>query len=157
MRKLAGVACVASAIAGCVYIWSGIYGNYILREALSTNNARLQLYYLNEADKHPIVREEAQRNLGYHYLQVGEQLDDMDATARGLNILWQHFNREPHSEDISKLLNVAQRYQVEEVLREIKSYFKPGTYHLIRRPQQNEDGTIINALLLVGGPGSDDE
>ncbi len=157
LRKLAGVACVISAIAGCVYIGSGIYGNYILREALSTQDARLQLYYLQEADKHPIVREEAQRNLGYHYLQVGEQLDDMDATARGLNILWRHFNREPHSEDISKLLNVAQRYQVEEVLRELKSYFKPGTYHLVRRPQQNEDGSIVNALLLVNGPGSDDE
>ncbi|MBQ7592988.1 MAG: O-antigen ligase family protein [Synergistaceae bacterium] len=157
LRKLVGFSFAAASIAGCIYIGSGIYGNYILREALSTQDARLQLYYLEEANKHPIVREETQRNLGYHYLQVGEQLDDMEATARGLNILWQHFNREPHSEDISKLLNVAQRYQVEEVLREIKSYFKPGMYHLVRRPQRNEDGSIINALLLVNGPGSDDK
>lgn len=156
-RKLIGIACVISAIAGCVYISSGIYGNYVLRQALSTDNASLQLYLLNEANKHPIVREETQRNFGYHYLQVGEQLNDMDTLAEGFNILWAHFNREPHSEDISRLINFAQKYQVDEVLRELKSYFKPGTYHLVRRPQQNEDGSIINALLMVGGPGSDDE
>ena len=157
LRKFAGLVCIVSSVAGCIYISSGIYGNYILREALSTSNANLQLYYLQKAEKHPIVYEETQRNLGYHYLQLGEQLNDMEVIAKGLTILWQHFNREPHSEDISKLLNVAQRYQVEEILREVKSYFKPGAYHLVRRPQKNEDGSIINALLLVGGPGSDDE
>ena len=155
--RIIALVCVVSSIAGCIYISSGIYGNWLLRQALSTQDARLQLYLLEEADKHPIVREEVQRNLGYHYLQVGEQLDDNDLLIRGFNILWSQFQREPHSEDISRLLNFAQRYQIEEVLREIKNYFKPGTYHLKRVPQQNADGRIINALLLLNGPGSDDQ
>ena len=156
-RKVFGVMLIVSSVAGIVYISSGIYGNYVLRQALATQDERLQLYYLNEAAKHPIVREDALRNLGYHYIQVGEQTNDTDTLAKGFNILWEHFNREPRSEDISKLLSFAQRYQIEPVIREIASYFKPGDYHLQRVRQKDSDGNIINALLLVNGPGSDDK
>lgn len=154
---LIAIVCIISSIAGCVYISSGIYGNYILRKALSTQDANLQLYLLNEADKHPIVREDTQRNLGYHYLQLGEQANDIETMFKGFNILWKHFNREPHSEDIGKIITFAQRFQVEPVLRQIAGYFKPGTYHLQRVPQSDSHGRKINALLLVNGPGSDDE
>ena len=157
VSRLLGIICMASSIAGVVYIGSGIEGNYILRQALSTSNADLQLHYLNEAAKHPIVYEEAMRNTGYHYIQVGEQTNDMEALSNGFNILWEHFNHEPHSEDISRLLNFTQRYQIEPVLREIASYFKPGTYHLQRIPQKDSGGKVINALMLVGGPGKDDD
>ena len=156
-RKLIGVACVVSSIAGCVYISSGIYGNYLLRQALSTRNANLQMYLLNEANKHPIVREDTQRHIAYHYLQIGEQTNNKELLAQGFNILWQQFQREPHSEDISRLINFAQRFQIEDVLRELHSYFKPGTYHLERRPQVDSNGQVINALLMIGGPGNDAE
>ena len=156
-RKIIAVICVLSSLSGIVYICSGIYGNYILRQALSTQNANLQRYLLDEANKHPIVREETQRNLGYHYLSLGEQENDTELLSEGFNILWAHFNREPHSEDISKLLNFAQRYQLEDVLREIASYFKPGTYHLERRIQKDSSGRSVNALLLMNGPGKDDD
>lgn len=157
LRKLAGLFCMASSIAGCVYISSGIYGNYILRRALSTQDEATQLHYLNEAEKHPIVREEALRNLGYHYIQVGEQRSSNEHLIQGFNILWEHFQREPHSEDISRLLNFAQRYQIEPVIREIASYFKPGDYHLQRVPQKDSDGNTVNALLLMNGPGKNEK
>ena len=156
-RKLVGAFCIISSIAGCVYISSGIYGNYILKRALFTRDARLQLYLLEKAAEHPIVYEEAMRNVGYHYMQVGEQTNDREALNKGFMILWEHFNHEPHSEDIGKILEFSQRYQVEAVLREVASYFKPGTYHLERRPHKNSDGRIVNALLLANGPGKDDE
>ena len=155
--KIIGVVCIASSIAGCVYISSGIKGNYILRQALSTNNADLQLHYLHEAEKHPIVYEETMRNIGYHYMQLGEQTNDLETLSNGFNILWEHFNHEPHSEDISRLLNFVQKYQIEQVLREIASYFKPGTYHLQRVPQKDSGGNTVNALLLMNGPGKDDD
>ena len=157
LRKLAAVACIAASICGIVYISSGIQGNMLLRKALSTNNADLQMYYLDQAQKHPIVYEESMRNVGYHYMQLGDQTDDIEMTARGFDILWEHFNHEPHSEDISKLLQFAQKYQQEEVLRAIAGYFKPGTYHLQRIPQKTSDGQVVNALLLVNGPGKDDD
>ena len=155
--KIVGAVCIAASIAGCVYISSGIKGNYILRQALSTQNADLQLQYLNEAEKHPIVHEETMRNIGYHYMQLGEQTEDLDTLSKGFNILWEHFNHEPHSEDISRLLNFVQKYQIEPVLREIAGYFKPGTYHLQRVRQKDSGGNTVNALLLMNGPGSDDE
>ncbi|MBR0095175.1 MAG: hypothetical protein IJP91_07840, partial [Synergistaceae bacterium] len=155
--RFVAVLCVGASVAGCVYIASGIRGNYLLRRALSTQEEKLQLYLLEEANKHPIVREETQRNLGYHYLQVGEQTENMEATVKGFEILWSQFNREPHSEDIGKILNFAQRFQIESVLRQLASYFKPGTYHLQRVPQTDSQGRKINALLLLNGPGSDDK
>ena len=156
-RKLNGALLMLSAIMGIVYISSGIYGNYVLRQALSTHNASLQLRYLNEAELHPIVREEAIRNKGYHFIQTGEQTGNRAELQQGFTLLWEHFKREPKSEDIGKLLDFAQRYQIEPVLREIASYFKPGMYHLKRIPQRDSSGRVVNALLLVNGPGSDDE
>ena len=155
-RKTAGIFCLISSIAGCVYISSGIYGNWLLRQALMTQNEALQMYYLNEAVKHPIVREDTLRNIGYHYIQLGEQRNNPEMLLRGFNILWEQFSREPHSEDISRLLNLSQRYQIEPVIREIASYFRPGDYHLKRIPQKDSEGRIVNALLMVNGPGSDD-
>jgi len=77
---------------------------------------------------------------------------------RSFNILWAQFHREPRSEDIGTLLKLAQRFQLEPILRELKELFKPGSYHLKRVPQVNQNnGETINALLLVGGPGSDDD
>lgn len=166
LRTSAGIACIIASIAGCLYISSGIYGNYILRKAMSTDNAQLQMYLLQEADKHPIVREDTQRHIAYHLMQIGEQLNDPKISLEGFNILWQEFKREPHSEDISRLLEFTQRYQLvdipdkhvlEEALRELFSYFKPGTYHLVRRPRRTQNGEIITPLFMVNGPGSNDE
>ena len=157
LREFIGFALMACSIAGCVYISSGIYGNYILRRALSTQNAGEQMYLLEEADKHPIVREETQRHIGYHYLQLGEQTNDTEMLAKGFNTLFEQFRREPHSEDINKLLEFSQKYQIEGAIRELASYFRPGTYHLERRLHQNSKGEIVNALLMVNGPGSDDD
>ena len=156
-RKFVGLALIAASIAGCVYISSGIIGNRYLRRALSTQEPRQQMELLMEAQKHPIVYEETMRNVGYHYMQLGEQTNDINTLSQGFSILWEHFNHEPHSEDISKLLNFAQKYQQEEVLRELASYFKPGAYHLKRVPQKTSDGQVVNALLMVNGPGKDDE
>ena len=146
-----------ASVAGCVYISSGIYGNFLLRKAMSAQNAGEQLYLLEQADKHPIVREETQRNIGYHYLQVGEQTGDTEMLANGFNTLFEQFRREPHSEDINTLLEFSQKYQIEYAIRELASYFRPGMYHLERRLHQNSKGEVVNALLMVVGPGSNDE
>ena len=156
-RNIIGLTLILSSIAGCIYISSGIYGNYLLRRGMSAQDANMRLYYFNEANKHPIVREEVQRSLGHHYIQLGEHTNNPEDLLRGFNILWEQFHREPHSEDISRLLNFAQRYQLEPVIREIASYFRPGDYHLKRITQKDSSGRTVRALLLVNGPGSDDK
>ena len=158
LSRFIGIIFVCASIAGCIYISSGIYGNYLLRQALSIQQANVQIYLLEQAAEHPIVYEDTVRNIAHHYLQVGEQTNNLEDIINGFNILWAQFNREPRSEDIGSLLNIAQRFQLEPILRELKSYFKPGTYHLQRVPQVNTNtGKTINALLMVSGPGSDDD
>ena len=148
--RLIGISFAAAALAGLVYLGSGIEGNLLLRQALSTRSATVQRGLLERAARHPMVREEALKNLGYHYLQVGEQTNDVQTMVHGFNLLWQHFLREPHTEDLSALLQWAQRFQQVEILKELVSYLKPGTYRLeTRKGVQDSQGNPVDAVVMV--------
>ena len=147
--KLIGAAFAVSSLAGMVYLGSGIEGNRLLRQALSTRSATTQRTLLERAERHPIVREDALKNLGYHYFQVGEQTNDIQTIGRGLSLLWQHFLREPHSEDMNVLLQWAQRFQQVEILKELVSYLKPGTYRLETQKAQDSQGNAVDAVVMV--------
>ena len=148
--KLLGISFVAASLVGLIYLGSGIEGNLLLRQALSTRSATVQRSLLERAALHPIVREDALKNLGYHYFQVGEQTNDIQTMAQGFNLLWQHFLREPHSEDLSVLLQWAQRFQQVETLKELVSYLKPGTYRLeTRKGVQDSQGNPVDAVVMV--------
>lgn len=148
--KLLGVSFVAASLVGLIYLGSGIEGNLLLRQALSTRSATVQRGLLERAARHPMVREEALKNLGYHYLQVGEQTNDVQTMVHGFNLLWQHFLREPHTEDLSALLQWAQRFQQVEILKELVSYLKPGTYRLeTQKGVQDSQGRTVDAVVMV--------
>lgn len=148
--RLIGVLFMAGSLAGAVYLGSGIQGNLLLRQARSTRSASLQRGLLERSARHPMVRQDALKNLGYHYLQVGEQTNDVQTMGRGFNILWQHFRREPHSEEMGVLLQWAQRFQQVEILKELVSFLKPGTYRLEVRPGvQDSNGNVVDALVMV--------
>jgi len=71
LSRLSGIILICVSVIGCIYISSGIYGNYLLRQALSTHHQNTQFYLLEQAAKHPIVYEDTMRNLAHHYLQIG--------------------------------------------------------------------------------------
>jgi len=148
--KLLGVSFVAASLVGLIYLGSGIEGNLLLRQALSTRSATVQRGLLERAARHPMVREEALKNLGYHYFQVGEQTNDVQTMVQGFSLLWQHFLREPHTEDLSALLQWAQRFQQVETLKELVSYLKPGTYRLeTQKGVQDSQGRTVDAVVMV--------
>ena len=148
--KLIGISFVAASLVGLIYLGSGIEGNLLLRQALSTRSATVQRSLLERAALHPMVREDALKNLGYHYYQVGEQTNDVQTMAQGFSLLWQHFLREPHSEDLSALLQWAQRFQRVEVLKELISYLKPGAYRLeTRKGVQDSQGNPVDVVVMV--------
>ena len=148
--KLLGVSFVAASLVGLIYLGSGIEGNLLLRQALSTRSATVQRGLLERAARHPIVREDALKNLGYHYYQVGEQTNDVQTMVQGFSLLWQHFLREPHTEDLSALLQWAQRFQQVETLKELVSYLKPGTYRLeTQKGVQDSQGRTVDAVVMV--------
>ena len=148
--KLLGISFVAASLVGLIYLGSGIEGNLLLRQALSTRSATVQRGLLEWAARHPMVREEALKNLGYHYFQVGEQTNDVRTMVQGFSLLWQHFLREPHTEDLSALLQWAQRFQQVEILKELVSYLKPGTYRLeTQKGVQDSQGRTVDAVVMV--------
>ena len=148
--KLLGVSFVAASLVGLIYLGSGIEGNLLLRQALSTRSATVQRGLLERAARHPMVREEALKNLGYHYFQVGEQTNDVQTMVQGFSLLWQHFLREPHTEDLSALLQWTQRFQQVETLKELVSYLKPGTYRLeTQKGVQDSQGRTVDAVMMV--------
>ena len=114
-----------------------------------TRSATVQRGLLERAARHPMVREEALKNLGYHYLQVGEQTNDVQTMVHGFNLLWQHFLREPHTDDLSALLQWAQRFQQVEILKELVSYLKPENHQPAFPPKQPVKILMLAAAIAA--------
>ncbi len=147
---LLGGVFVASSVLGLVYLGNGIKGNLELRQALSTGIPAVQRSLLENAASHLMTREEANKHLGYHYLYLGDRTGDIEVMAKGFNLLWQHFLREPHSEELSPLLEWSQRFQQKDILNILASYLKPGTYRLEERDNiEASDGKTVTATVLV--------
>jgi hypothetical protein len=97
-----------------------------------------------------MVQNDASKNLGYHYIQLGEQAHDVEALSRGFQLVWQHFQREPHSEELRVLLDWSQRFQSVKVLETAASYLKPGTYRLgVQHDAVDSLGNVVSAVVLV--------
>ena len=148
------VFCVAS-LSGLYYFIDGMVGDRVLREALNSENAVVQRSLLHKAADHLMVREDALKNLGYHYMRLGNQTQDLDSYDKGFGIIWQHFQREPHSEEMGFLIDWSQRFQNVPILETLVSYLKPGTYRLgIQENVVDSAGNVVNAVILVPLQGS---
>jgi hypothetical protein len=150
LSRLCGGVFLLASLGGLFYLGDGMFGDRTIREALSTSNAAVQRSLLEKASTHLMVRNEALKNLGYHYLRIGEQTRDVQALSRGFQLLWQHFLREPHSEELRVLIDWAQRFQNVELLETLASYLKPGTYRLeTEKNVRDSSGNLLDAVVLV--------
>jgi O-antigen ligase len=148
--RLCGLFLLAGSCGGLYYLGDGMAGDRLIRMALSTNDAFLQRSLLEQASKHLMVRNDALKNLGYHYIQVGEQTQDVEAMSQGVQLVWQHFLREPHSEELRVLIDWAQRFQKIDILQMLASYLKPGTFRLqVQQNMVDSAGNAVSAVVLV--------
>jgi O-antigen ligase len=148
--RVCGCVLMAASLGGLYYLGDGMIGDRMIREALSTQNADAQRNLLEKASEHFMVQNEALKNLGYHYMQLGEQAQDVQLLGRGFQLLWQHFLREPHSEELRVLLDWAQRFQSVEILETLAGYLKPGTYRLgVQHNAVDSQGNVVSAVVLV--------
>ncbi|MCL2009303.1 MAG: O-antigen ligase family protein [Synergistaceae bacterium] len=147
-RVCGALFCVAG-LGGLYYLAGGMVGDRIMREALSSQNAVVQRNLLQRASERLMVREDALKQLGYHYMRHGVQTQDLSALDRGFSILWQHFQREPHSEELGFLIEWSQRFQNIPILETLVSYLKPGTYRLGIEPHTDDSGNVIDAVVLI--------
>ncbi|MDR1740297.1 MAG: O-antigen ligase family protein [Synergistaceae bacterium] len=143
-----GAALAAGSCAGFFFLGDGMVGDRMIREALSTRDAVARQNLLERASTHFMASNDALKNLGYFYLQVGQQTQNPQTAAKGLQLIWEHFLKEPHSEDMGVLIDWAQRFQNVDILNILASYLKPGTYSLDVKPATTSDGNTINAVVL---------
>ncbi|MDR1979878.1 MAG: hypothetical protein LBQ42_14180, partial [Synergistaceae bacterium] len=150
LARVCGGILVAASLGGLFYLGDGMVGDRMIREALSVQNAAAQRNLLEKAAGHFMVQNDALKNLGYHYTQLGDQSQDPQMLSQGFQLLWQHFLREPHSEELRVLLELSQRFQKVDILEVLASYLKPGTYRLgIQNDAVDSLGNVVSAVVLV--------
>jgi len=136
MRFVIGVLFAAISIAGILYLSSGMYGDRQIRLALSTNDAMAQRALLMTAQKHMMVKLEAEKQLAYHYISYAEAVKNENVLMDGLQRLMEYFKKEPHTQELNVLLNWGQRLQNMEVLEYLTGYFKPGSFTIRQVPAE---------------------
>lgn len=129
-----GVLMAALSLGGLVFLWSGVEGDVTIRKALESRSAPLQRTMLRSAVRHAMIRDIAERQLAYHYINYGDAAKDPLALADGLNMLYRVFLSAPAAEDMNELMKWAGRLNKKEILNSLVSYLKPGTY-VIERAQ----------------------
>ena len=150
LARVCGVVFCVASFSGLYYLIDGMVGDRMLREALNSQNATVQRNLLQKAGARFMVREDVFKNLGYHYMRFGSQTQDLDSLDKGFGMIWQHFQREPHSEEMGFLLDWSQRFQNIPILETLVSYLKPGTYRLgIQENVVDGAGNVVNAVVLV--------
>ena len=150
LARVCGVVFCVASFSGLYYLIDGMAGDRALREALNSQDATVQRSLLQKAAGHLMVRGDVFKNLGYHYMRLGIQNQDINALDKGFGIIWQHFQREPHSEEMGFLIDWTQRFQNIPILETLVSYLKPGTYRLGINPNVIDGaGNVVSAVVLV--------
>jgi O-antigen ligase len=148
LSLLTGTLFIVISLAGLCFLGDGMYGDRMMRIALSTGNAQIQKERLEEASKHIMVKLEAEKQLAYHYISLGEALKSENDLLEGLERLLRYFEKEPHSQELNVLFEWGQKYQNMAVLNYLVGFLKPGTFTFNPIPEATPDmqgtGTFIH-------------
>jgi hypothetical protein len=148
-----GVSFIIISIAGLFFLADGMYGDRQIRIALSTNNATIQRTFLEEAQRHTMVKLEAEKQLAYHYISYGETLKSEKDLVEGLERLLQYFKKEPHSQELNVLFEWGQKFQNMGVLNYLVGFLKPGSFTFRSIPDPTPDmGQEVPAPAQEGSP-----
>jgi hypothetical protein len=152
-----GIVLLAVSLGGLYYLGDGMIGDRTLRNALAAQTASEQRSLLEKASQSLMVRSEAQKFLGYHYLQLGEQAlkaqaakEGFEMLEKGYQMLWRHFESEPHTDELRSLIDWAQSFQLVDNLKTLASFLKPGTYRLgLQTDARDSEGNLVSAVVLI--------
>jgi O-antigen ligase len=125
--RLAGAAIAAAAVFGFSFLGHGLYGDYLIRRAIQTNDAVEQRALLDAAHRSLMVRDVAEKQLAYHHISLGQAMKSNEALAEGLNRLLRFFEREPQAEDLKILIDWSSKLRQKPILDKLLTYLKPGT------------------------------
>ena len=122
LRVAGGVICVTSLV-GLIYLGNGVYGDRMLRLAAGVRgDAAAMQNYLTRAYNSPMVRDEAEMQLAYLLVHLGDHLQDPELTADGLNALIAFFEKQPDVQELSFLRRWVPRLNNEGFKRYVESF-----------------------------------
>ncbi len=133
--RMIGIFMVIASVIGLVFLGTGLRGDKYLRSAVQTNNAGLQSYRIKQALLLPMARDEAEEQYAYHLLAVAKVTKKPEDWSKGINQLYRSFTIRPQAKQLLELINIAQQTNNQQLLRELVTYLKPGSYKIV--PKQN--------------------
>jgi len=108
-RLVGAVVCFAC-LAGLLYLGDGVRGDRMLRLATeNSDNPPLQKEYLERAGRTLMLRETAEKHLGYYNVGLGEFTKDTQLIAEGLNGVVGFFEKQPHVAELNFLAKWARQ------------------------------------------------
>lgn len=120
-RPMGAVICLGSVL-GLVYLADGVRGDRNLRLAMLATNPLERGTLLQRAHGSPMVRDLAERQLAYYYIQFGELQEDADLIARGVNSLIDVFEKQPQTDDLKELRRWAVKLKHVDLDRYVSYY-----------------------------------
>ena len=124
--RLVGAMVCFTCLAGLLYLGDGVRGDRLLRLAAESRGApALQKEYMERARRSPMIRETAEKHMGYFTVLLGEHTKDSQLIADGLNALVNFFEKQPHVAELNFLTKWARRLD-HEGLKEYVSQFTSG-------------------------------
>ena len=127
-RLLGGVIC-AVCLAGLVYLGDGLYTNRHMRAATAEelNNDEVWVM-LQRVHRSPMMRDEAEKQMGYFKVSLGELNEDAVLLAEGLNDLVDFFMKQPDTKELNYLIQWAGKLGDEEFFNFVDSFvYRPST------------------------------
>ena len=111
---------------GIAYLASGMAGDRLLSRAFDLDRSPLvREELLEKAMRIPLVRDIAEKQLAYHYIDLGERARDPELTAKGLNALMAFFEKQPHVKELNFLREWSLRLDNKPVYEDLASYGPP--------------------------------
>ncbi|MDI9370749.1 MAG: O-antigen ligase family protein [Synergistaceae bacterium] len=120
-RPFGAVVCLGS-VAGLLYLADGVRGDRILRLARQEVNPMERYDLLDAAWRSPMVRDLAETELAYFFIQFGEVQKDPDLIAEGVNRMIDVFESRPHIKELGVLRDWAVKLKHGDLARYV-SFF----------------------------------
>lgn len=113
--------CVLSAL---LFFGHGLYGDRLVSLSLDSESAENKKNYLEKAATSLMVQDIAEKKLAYYYLNLGENHENPELVAIGLNRLYNVFKQQPHSRELSVLLDWGKKLENKTLIQEMSSFIQ---------------------------------
>lgn len=137
LNRTMGVVMVASALIGLVLLGQGMVADRKLAVAVRTREASTQRGLIKESSEALLFRDNAERQMAYHYIALGQAAENEKILKSGVARLDAYFRKRPHSRELRRLMKYYGMLGAKDRLQELTDYLKPGSYTIRRKPKDS--------------------